>query len=214
MTDQTIFMHRIIVRLNSGPAELHVASAKGRYLSSDELSLFETLTRRIYELEGAGAGRKDTPGHETYLGYRAQRDDLGLIMPGDYGMDKRPNALLAQAFEYFMSDNEHIGMENLLRIEEAGNKYNPDGLWPEIGTDIDTQDDTLNLSDALMRPVLVNTDQLVEQTNRLSAWLANKTLSGEWYEEVAAPILRTLEAIAAHLHETGHCLITTDSDLL
>ncbi len=115
------YMHIITV----AGRRYHVASQKDRYLTQEELNLWMGKTRRIIHLEQLGSEMDRRNEREM----REDRDKLGLIVPGDYGMDKSPRGILTAALNYYIEHQDDVANENWPR---TGSQYISEDLWPEI----------------------------------------------------------------------------------
>lgn len=212
MSKQALYLHKI--------DEYTVMPVKGRFLSQAEIAEWGRLQEEIEQLErmhvGAKLDQNDGP-HLKLMMLRKHRDALGLIVPGDYGIDERPAALLADALDWYVHESQEAVLErNDLEIAAAGKCYDPAILMAEVNPGDSEHYAALDVVNALQKPVLTSLDGLKDIIGALASFAADEInrIDDETYADTFEPLLSTLRAIAERLGDNAHCLLTTDGDLV
>lgn len=209
MSEQALYLHKI--------DEYTVMSVKGRFLSQAEIAEWGRLQEEIEQLErmhvGAKLDQNDGP-HLKLMMLRKHRDALGLIVPGDYGIDERPAALLADALDWYVHESQEAVLErNDLEIAAAGKCYDPAILMAEVNPGDSEHYAALNVVYALQKPVLIHPDEIDEILKYLSELALNAHDYGVPYE-TACKARNLVSAIAGETVDNPHCFLTIDGDLV
>lgn len=130
---QQIFMHVIPFVEGSTSQDMHVTSNLGRYLTDEEIVRFRLLSHSIRELEGD----KSSEARAFLIVQRKRREELGYVVPGDFGIPGMPEDLLGSALYWYTADPGRIEAQNEKRIIAQGGQYNPDDLMLPFDSDDD-----------------------------------------------------------------------------
>ena len=128
---QQIFMHVIPFVEGSTSQDMHVTSNLGRYLTDEEIVRFRLLSHSIRELEQDRSAEA-----RAFLAVQCKRrEELGYVVPGDFGIPGMPEDLLGSALYWYTADPGMIEAQNAKRILAQGGQYNPDDLMLPFDSD-------------------------------------------------------------------------------
>ncbi len=196
---QQIFMHVIPFVEGSTSQDLHVTSNLGRYLTDEEIVRFRLLSHSIRELEGD----KSSEARAFLIVQLKRREELGYVVPGDFGIPGMPEDLLGSALGWYTADPGAIEVENEKRIIAQGGQYNPADLMLPFADDDDEVQTACHIIGAVRDALPVSKDSLETVRTFLGAARLRSTDLKPMEREAFDNVDMLLSALVDQLEKRG-----------